>query len=225
MGNCTTLALAAAAALLMWSQSVFAQAGDPSACVTIESDLQRLACFDAAFATDPEPDPAVKICETLVIGSLRSPSSYKRIAARVASNTVSIEYDASNGFGAIVREFASCPFWKLNGKIRLKVPDFYAQDIALWTTVRKLLGGVAIDPAQTAVRPSLVDNGYAGCIEAAAAANDIGSVEAEDFFDAGDQAGHVQLVFGTLRTEVRVAQIDCDIEGGTVTVTNVELRD
>jgi hypothetical protein len=60
-----------------------------------------------------EPD-SVRLCEFIIVGSLRSPASYERIEVGLLGPAetarVAIFYDAQNVYGAVIRSHAVCVF-------------------------------------------------------------------------------------------------------------------
>jgi hypothetical protein len=99
--------------LLVWSFNPASAEQIGSSCVAIASDVARLECFDDAFthlAAAPR-DPAVEICEKATVYELVSPSTYKFVSSIIDKNVVLLEYDAQNGFGALVRGISECAFY------------------------------------------------------------------------------------------------------------------
>lgn len=82
-------------------------------------------------------EPAIEACENLLKDRLKSPASYKRVAAAVEGDSVSISYDAANSFNAILRGSEVCRFYRdEDRKIRI------AQDATLgWMKCEKEVRG------------------------------------------------------------------------------------
>ena len=65
-------------------------------------------------------EPAIQACEKFIEGSLKSPSTYKRVSANVdqsavmyagkSTKSVSVSYDAANAFGTPIRAAEICRF-------------------------------------------------------------------------------------------------------------------
>ncbi len=77
--------------------------------------LSLLAVYGLAGCGDR---PEISQCEQYVLGKLKAPSTYKRIAAsgmgvpypKPKQYTVTVEYDAANSFGVPIRETQVCVF-------------------------------------------------------------------------------------------------------------------
>lgn len=108
---------------------------------------QNLKILLFLFALASCQRPEVAICEEFIKEGLKSPSSYKRIRLNVSENPlnlqkfvedhpnssilkkekaktgqlnqrfVTIEYDATNGFGVLIRSNQICEFHTLNGEL------------------------------------------------------------------------------------------------------------
>jgi len=104
------LAAMSLASLLTSEHNSFAL--DVNECVDVSSDYERLRCFDEALSPKKAPitDDAILFCESLTVSKLRSPSSFKGIQSFVEKSSVIVEYDAQNGYGAIVRGVEICRF-------------------------------------------------------------------------------------------------------------------
>lgn len=94
----------------LWTDAL-AQNATPQTCSNIKSAVERLDCFDRAFpSVTTSSDPAIVECERSTISRLRSPSSYVRISAYIEKNRAVVEYDAQNGYGAVVRNYNFCDY-------------------------------------------------------------------------------------------------------------------
>lgn len=106
--------------------------------------------------------PQVRACEEQLLGKLKSPSSYKRIKAQRVTfeaenppyQSVLIEYDAENSYGALLRDKELCNYRIENGHVTLEQFDPYAEeDSDLTEAADNALdaAGNAIENARTAV--------------------------------------------------------------------------
>jgi len=60
-------------------------------------------------------DPAIRACEISVKRQLRAPATYVRSDASIYGRSVSLVFDSQNGFGALIRDTATCNF----GQVKL----------------------------------------------------------------------------------------------------------
>ena len=105
------------------------------AAVAVTAVLALYGCNDVISYFD---DPAVKSCRKDLISSLKSPSSYKEIEAKLYDDSAIIEYDAANGFGALIRGTHLCEFTYFGGVFHFTFPVSESNEVKLQNISRWL---------------------------------------------------------------------------------------
>lgn len=122
------------AVLSSWAETSVAAARDAAmSCVSIRSAVERLDCFDAAYADiDLKDDRAAVVCSEAIRQNSISPATYRYVRSWIASDVVFVVFDAQNMYGALLRNNASCHFTKSGNSWNLASPaEFVISAISL----------------------------------------------------------------------------------------------
>lgn len=76
-------------------------------------------------------DGAARACEAAIIGGLKSPASYKPVKISVEPGRVEVLYDASNAFGALLRDRKQCLFVERSDGLHLVDEPALATELQL----------------------------------------------------------------------------------------------
>lgn len=121
MGFARHCDIAALIFLSLTSGAIAAERG--ASCVGIADSLERLRCFDAAFADlNKNDDPVVTACEMAVQANLVSPATYRRADATIVENYVELAFDSQNYAGGLIRSNVECVFTRDPDTIKLHYP-------------------------------------------------------------------------------------------------------
>lgn len=117
-------------------------------------------------------DLAIEYCRNELISGLRSPSTYKEISNSILQNYATIEYDAQNAFGAMLRDKHYCPFFYYDGNFYVDLPDTRSDEDRLNNLLR-WISAKPIPAESTDIQVSFSLASAAMCLSAAAAENSL----------------------------------------------------
>ncbi|GHC61642.1 hypothetical protein [Limoniibacter endophyticus] len=115
----------------------------------------------ACYADKPE----IAGCEAVAVSTLRSPSSYVRIKTSYFENSVVVEYDAQNGYGALIRSTHQCLFRYYDGVFTFSPSRSARQGGGELLAYLGAANSVSVDAKSTQLKPSMDDDLLNSCIE------------------------------------------------------------
>ena len=116
-------------------------------------------------------DPAIKACRVDLMSSLKSPTSYSEVEVNLYSDpSVFINYDAANGYGALVRGLHHCEWVYFDGAFTFKYPleDTIDEKVRRMTRWLALLEADldVIKAGDTEMTPRFPDEAFELCVKA-----------------------------------------------------------
>ena len=118
--------------------------------------LASYLAFTHAAYPQSSDDGAARACEASIIGGLVSPASYQAFKVEILPGSVEVIYDASNAFGALLRDKATCLFVSRPDGLHLSTEPDIAAQLNTGVCIAQVQGWVASgNLTERAARPFL----------------------------------------------------------------------